>query len=55
MLTPGKHTIVTCSGGQGDGSLRIIRNGAVFAEAAHVSNLKDITNLWTLKETYDAE
>ena len=55
-LTPMyKYTIVTCSGGQGNGSLRIIRNGSVFYNSARISELRGVVKLWPLKEAYGAE
>ncbi|KLO05927.1 hypothetical protein SCHPADRAFT_917631 [Schizopora paradoxa] len=45
----GQNEIVTCSGGQNTGSLRIIRNGANFAVDAVVDGVPDVIAVWPLK------
>lgn len=50
-----QNEIVTCSGGQNTGSLRIIRNGANFAVDAVIDGLPNVTTVWPLKSHSDDE
>lgn len=50
----GQGQIVTCSGADKDGTLRVIRNGIGINEQASVE-LRGIKGMWALRETFGAE
>jgi DNA damage-binding protein 1 len=50
----GQCQVVTCSGGQKDGSLRVIRNG-IGIEPLSMIDLPGIKGLWPLRPTFDSE
>ncbi|EJC97967.1 uncharacterized protein FOMMEDRAFT_162310 [Fomitiporia mediterranea MF3/22] len=49
----GQPTIITCSGGESTGSLRVIRNGANFNEDARIEGIANITGMWPIRRQYD--
>ena len=48
-----QEQVVTCSGTQKDGSLRVVRNGIGINEQAAVE-LPGIKGRWSLRETFDS-
>uniref|UniRef100_A0AAV1TCU6 DNA damage-binding protein 1 n=1 Tax=Peronospora matthiolae TaxID=2874970 RepID=A0AAV1TCU6_9STRA len=50
----GQGQIVTCSGADKDGTLRVIRNGIGISEQA-TAELPGIKGMWSLRETFAAE
>ncbi|KAI9905788.1 hypothetical protein PsorP6_013830 [Peronosclerospora sorghi] len=50
----GQGQIVTCSGADKDGTLRVIRNGIGINEQAS-AELPGIKGMWALRETFEAE
>lgn len=49
----GQKEIVTCSGGRNTGSLRAVRRGADFKEAAVIKGVAGVTKVWTLRRKYN--
>ncbi|KIN94881.1 hypothetical protein M404DRAFT_17165 [Pisolithus tinctorius Marx 270] len=49
----GQKEIVTCSGGRNTGSLRAVRRGADFKEAAIIKGVTSVTKVWTLRQKYN--
>ncbi|KAL4064854.1 CPSF A subunit region-domain-containing protein [Scleroderma yunnanense] len=49
----GQKEIVTCSGGRSTGSLKVVRRGADFKEAATVQGVANVSNAWSLSERYN--
>ncbi|KAI6158847.1 CPSF A subunit region-domain-containing protein [Pisolithus thermaeus] len=49
----GQKEIVTCSGGRNTGSLRAVRRGADFKEAAVIKGVANVTKAWTLRQKYN--
>ncbi|TFK48656.1 hypothetical protein OE88DRAFT_1663726 [Heliocybe sulcata] len=49
----GQRTVVTCSGGRNTGSLKVIRSGANFSEAASLAGLESATGIWPLKSRFE--
>lgn len=49
----GQKEIVTCSGGRSTGSLRAVRRGADFKEAAVIKGVAGVTKVWTLRQKYN--
>lgn len=45
----GQPQIVTCSGGQNTGSLKVVRKGAEFEELAVVEGLSHVVDVWPLR------
>ncbi|KAG8214764.1 CPSF A subunit region-domain-containing protein [Butyriboletus roseoflavus] len=48
----GPNEIVTCSGGRNTGSLKVVKNGADFREAAVVHGISNVDRIWSLREKY---
>ncbi|EIW81285.1 hypothetical protein CONPUDRAFT_56293 [Coniophora puteana RWD-64-598 SS2] len=48
----GQYEVVTCSGGQNTGSIRLVRSGADFQEAAAIGGIPNITNIWPVRSLY---
>ncbi|KAG9315581.1 CPSF A subunit region-domain-containing protein [Chiua virens] len=51
----GQNELVTCSGGRNTGSLRIVKSGADFREAAVVHGISNIDRIWPLRDSYQAQ
>ncbi|KAI6039683.1 CPSF A subunit region-domain-containing protein [Pisolithus marmoratus] len=49
----GQKETVTCSGGRNTGSLRSVRRGADFKEAAIIKGVAGVTRVWTLRRRYN--
>ncbi|KAG6333787.1 hypothetical protein ID866_5298 [Astraeus odoratus] len=49
----GQKEIVTCSGGRNTGSLKVVRRGADFREAAILQGVANVSKVWSLKEKYN--
>lgn len=49
----GQKEIVTCSGGRNTGSLKVVRRGADFKEAAVVHGVTNASKVWTLSQRYN--
>ena len=48
-----QKAIVTCSGGRNTGSLKVVRRGADFKEAAVVQGVTNVSGVWTLSKRYN--
>jgi DNA damage-binding protein 1 len=47
----GQPQVVTCSGGQNTGALKVVRKGADFEELVILDGLANVTNIFPLKES----
>ncbi|KAF8133979.1 CPSF A subunit region-domain-containing protein [Boletus edulis] len=48
----GQNEIVTCSGGRNTGSLKVVKSGADFREAAALHGISAVDRIWSLREKY---
>jgi len=53
MTSVSQKEIVTCSGGRNTGSLKVVRRGADFKEAAIVHGVPKASKVWTLSKRYN--
>ncbi|PCH40170.1 hypothetical protein WOLCODRAFT_67201 [Wolfiporia cocos MD-104 SS10] len=49
----GQPQVITCSGGQNTGALKVIRTGADFQEKAAIESVTDVVGIWTLRSRYE--
>lgn len=51
----GQAQLVTCSGGQNAGALKVVRKGASYDPVAAVDGVENVLGVWPLKQTFKAE
>ncbi|KDQ09897.1 hypothetical protein BOTBODRAFT_147991 [Botryobasidium botryosum FD-172 SS1] len=51
----GSEQVVTCSGALNCGSIRVVRNGANIEELAVIENMPHVTNIWPIRNPFEAE
>lgn len=51
----GQTQLITCSGGQNTGALKVVRKGAAFDPVAAVDGVENVLGVWSLKQRFKDE